>query len=152
MESRPNGGSWHGGLPLPDWRWHRRAAAERAETLLLFSVCSARFCHCQPSATLLVCAATLSIIHRPAAPCKQRRGRTSAAVSTQHLSVVVFSTDSMFYLETNKFRLQAGKYWEISKSRPVTHHCYALSVKYVFCNYKHIMCLASGTRWRTPTQ
>lgn len=47
----------------------------------------------------------------------------------------------MFYLETNKFRLQAGKYWEISKSRPVTHHCYALSVKYVFCNYKHIMCV-----------
>lgn len=50
-----------------------QSGSQPAKTLLLFSVCSARLYHSQPSATLCGCTSTVSIIHRPTAPRKQRR-------------------------------------------------------------------------------
>lgn len=48
-----------------------QSSSQPAKTLLLFSVCSARLYHSQPSAALCGCTSTLSIIHRPTALCKQ---------------------------------------------------------------------------------
>lgn len=62
--------------------------SQPAKSLLLFSVCSARPCHYQPSAAVSGCTCTLSIICTLAAPCKQRWGWSSfslTAVNSQHV-------------------------------------------------------------------
>lgn len=99
-----------------------QSGSQPAKTLLLFSVCSARLYHSRPRSTLCGCTSTLSIIHRPTAPCKQRRDahQPLLALNSSH-----FYTDFMFNPIFNLFAgVKIKKIFKYRQGLTAPLHCF----------------------------